>query len=166
VVLRGQPTDVRLYAWTSAKGRLSAHQREEILLGLHHGMSVRAIAQALGYAPSMVTRKLPGNGGRGSYFLWPSHQRVRIGTKRPNAAELYNSAWSWKVTPWLEKFWSPDEKSRRLHRAFPGDPIMQLSRETIRQSLYLQGRGELPHSGTNSVPALESGRDGGPRSWD
>jgi len=36
-----------------------------------------------------------------------------------------------------------DEKLRRLHRAFPGDPIMKLRRETIRQSLYLQGRGEL-----------------------
>ena len=47
------------------------------------------------------------------------------------------------MTPWLEKFWSPDEESRRLHRAFPGDPLMQLSREIIRQSLYLQGRGEL-----------------------
>jgi IS30 family transposase len=94
VVLRGQPTDVRLNAWTSAKGRLTVHQREEILLGLHHGMSVRAIAQALGHAPSMVTKKLAGNGGRGSYCLWPSHQRVRIGTKRPNAAEFYNSAWS------------------------------------------------------------------------
>jgi hypothetical protein len=94
VVRRGQPTDVRLNAWTSAKRRLSVHQREEMLLGLHHGMPVRAIAQALGPAPSMVTRKLAGNGGRGSYCLWPSHQRVRIGTKRPNVAELYNSAWS------------------------------------------------------------------------
>jgi IS30 family transposase len=94
VVRRGQPTDVRLNAWTFAKGRLNVHQREEMLLGLHHGMSVRAIAQALGHAPSMVTKKLVGNGGRGSYCLWPSHQRVRIGTKRPNAAELCSSAWS------------------------------------------------------------------------
>jgi IS30 family transposase len=48
-----------------------------------------------------------------------------------------------KVTTWLEEFWSPDEISRRLRREFPGDPSMQISHETIYQSLYVQGRGEL-----------------------
>jgi IS30 family transposase len=48
-----------------------------------------------------------------------------------------------KVTTWLEEFWSPDEISRRLAREFPSDPTMQISHETIYQSLYVQGRGEL-----------------------
>ena len=38
-----------------------------------------------------------------------------------------------------------------MHRAFPGDPIMQLSRETIRQSFFLQRRGE-PHRGLARCP--------------
>jgi IS30 family transposase len=48
-----------------------------------------------------------------------------------------------KVTSWLEEFWSPDEISRRLRREFPDDPTMRISHETIYQSLYVQGRGEL-----------------------
>jgi IS30 family transposase len=41
------------------------------------------------------------------------------------------------------QFWSLDEISRRLRREFPSDPTMQISHETIYQSLYVQGRGEL-----------------------
>src|ERR1039458_10262479 len=55
-VLRGQKREARLDAWTSAPGRLSVPEREEILLGLHHGLSMRAIARALGRAPSTITR--------------------------------------------------------------------------------------------------------------
>jgi hypothetical protein len=34
----------------SAQGRLSVHEREDILLGLHRGLSLRAIARALSRA--------------------------------------------------------------------------------------------------------------------
>jgi hypothetical protein len=44
VVLRGQKRDARPDEWTSASGRLSVHEREEIPLGLHHGLSMRAVA--------------------------------------------------------------------------------------------------------------------------
>ena len=143
VVLRGQKRDARADDWTSAPGRLSVNEREEILLGLHHGLSMRAIARALGRAPSTVTREVKANGGRGSYRIWPAHQRARACTKRPKTAKLNNPTLCEKVTSWLEEFWSPDEISRRLRREFPGDPTMQVSHETIYQSLYVQGRGEL-----------------------
>ena len=143
VVLRGQRRDARPDAWTSAKGRLSVHEREEILLGLHQGLSMRAIARVLGRAPSTVTREVRANGGRERYRIWPAHQRARACTKRPKSAKLDNPALCEKVTQWLEEFWSPDEISCRLRREFPGNPTMQLSHETIYQSLYVQGRGEL-----------------------
>jgi IS30 family transposase len=143
VVLRGQKRDARPDEWTSAPGRLSVHEREEILLGLHHGLSMRAIARALGRAPSTVTREVAANGGRESYRIWPAHQRARTCSKRPKAAKLDDAALCEKVTSWLEEFWSPDEISRRLRREFPDDPTMQISHETIYQSLYVQGRGEL-----------------------
>jgi IS30 family transposase len=47
------------------------------------------------------------------------------------------------VTTWLERLWSPQEISARLRLEFEGDPMMQVSHETIYQSLFVQGRGEL-----------------------
>jgi IS30 family transposase len=104
---------------------------------------MRAIARALGRAPSTITRQVKANGGRERYRIWPAHQRARACTKRPKTAKLDNSALCETVTSWLEESWSPDEISRRLAREFPDDPTMQVSHETIYQSLYAQGRGEL-----------------------
>ena len=87
-VLRGQKREARLDAWTSAPGRLSVPEREEILLGLHHGLSMRAIARALGRAPSTITREVKANGGRECYRIWPAHQRARACIKRPKSAKL------------------------------------------------------------------------------
>ena len=46
-------------------------------------------------------------------------------------------------SPRASKLWSPDEISQRLRVAFPDDPMMQVSHETIYQSLFVQGRGQL-----------------------
>jgi transposase, IS30 family len=43
----------------------------------------------------------------------------------------------------LLELWSPDEIARRLPLDFPDDPEMRVSHETIYQSLFVQGRGEL-----------------------
>lgn len=47
------------------------------------------------------------------------------------------------MTEWLTFLWSPEEISQRLRVEFGDDPMMQVSHETIYQSLYVQGRGEL-----------------------
>jgi len=44
---------------------------------------------------------------------------------------------------WLEELWSPQEIAVRLRLEFPGDLMMQVSHETIYQSLFVQGRGQL-----------------------
>jgi IS30 family transposase len=90
-----------------------------------------------------VTRGVAANGGRESYRVWTAHQRARVCTRRPKPAKLDDPALCAKVTTWLEEFWSPDEISRRLRQEFPLDPSMHVSHETIYQSLYVQGRGEL-----------------------
>jgi IS30 family transposase len=43
----------------------------------------------------------------------------------------------------LEAWWSPEQIARRLRDDFGDDASMTLSHETIYQSLYVQGRGEL-----------------------
>jgi IS30 family transposase len=48
-----------------------------------------------------------------------------------------------EVSRRLEQLWSPQEISRRLLLDFPGDREMRVSHETIYQSLFVQGRGEL-----------------------
>jgi IS30 family transposase len=60
-----------------------------------------------------------------------------------------------KVTEWLEEWWSPEEIARRLRVEFPDDPMMWVSHETIYQSLFVQGRGELRRELTR---CLRSGR--------
>jgi IS30 family transposase len=48
-----------------------------------------------------------------------------------------------QVTRWLKAWWSPQEIAGRLRIEYPGDPMMQVSHETIYQALFVQGRGEL-----------------------
>lgn len=83
--LLGRPRAARPDLWVPAKGRLSVHEREEILLGLHRGESMRSIARSLNRSPSTVTREVGANGGRECYRIWPAHQRARLCTKRPKA---------------------------------------------------------------------------------
>jgi IS30 family transposase len=144
VILKGEAIrEGRPDTWWPAPGRLSIAEREEILLGLDRGESLRLIARRLNRSPSTVSREVAANGGRAGYRIWPAHQRARACTRRPKAAKLDDPVLCEKVTSWLEEFWSPDEISRRLRREFPDDPTMRISHETIYQSLYVQGRGEL-----------------------
>jgi IS30 family transposase len=47
------------------------------------------------------------------------------------------------VTTQLEQLWSPQEIAARLRLEHPDDPEMHVSHETIYQSLFVQGRGQL-----------------------
>ncbi len=142
-ILKGSKRDGSLESWTPRAGRLTLEDREEILLGIHRGESLGAIARRMGRAPSTVTREVAANGGRGSYRIWSSHTRAREKARRPKAARLDDQVLCAKVTAWLEEFWSPKEIAKRLALDFPDDPTMRVSHETIYQSLFVQGRGEL-----------------------
>jgi IS30 family transposase len=90
-----------------------------------------------------VTREVGANGGPQHYRIWPAHLRACDRTKRPKLAKLAEPVLCAKVTTWLEELWSPKEIAKRLVMDFPDDPSMRISHETIYQSLYVQGRGEL-----------------------
>ena len=128
--------------WVPGPGRLTLDDREEITLGLHAGESFTAIAARLGKAVSTVSREVAANGGRDEYR---AGGRISVPASKPGG----QGAASWparaggQVTSWLQEWWSPQQISRRLRIEFPGDPMMQVSHETIYQALYVQGRGEL-----------------------
>jgi IS30 family transposase len=145
IIARGGPgrPQRRAGPWLPGPGRLRLCDREEISLGLHAGEAFTLIAARLGKATPAVSREVAGNGGRGGYRAWRAHQRACKRARRPKAAKLASPRLAAQVTGWLEEWWSPQEISARLRIEFAGDPMMQVSHETIYQALFVQGRGEL-----------------------
>ena len=148
--------------WTSAPGRLSADEREEILLGLRRGESMSAIARSLERAPSTVTREVAANGGADGYGAWRAHCRAEASSRRPKPAKLAHPPLARQVTTWLERLWSPQEIAERLRLDFGDDPMMQVSHETIYQSLFVQGRGELRRELARCLRSGRTARRHGP----
>jgi IS30 family transposase len=141
VVARDRDPQVGL--WDPSGVRLSMADREEIRAGVVRGDTYTAIAASIGRAVSTVSREVAANGGRGGYRAWRAHRRAEQRARRPKPAKLDGGALSTVVTDWLEQWWSPEEISHRLRIEFPHDPMMRVSYETIYQSLFVQGRGEL-----------------------
>jgi IS30 family transposase len=132
-----------LKGWKPGPGRLSLAEREEISLGVNRAETFTAIAGRLGRSVSTVSREVAANGGRGEYRAWRAQARARQEVRRPKTAKLACRRLAAQVTEGLEKWWSPEEIARRLRAEFPDDPMMWVSHETIYQSLFVQGRGEL-----------------------
>jgi transposase, IS30 family len=144
-----------LKGWEPGPGRLSLAEREEISLGVDRGETFTAIAARLSRSPSTVSREVAANGGRGEYRAWQAQARARQQVCRPKTPKLACRALADRVEDGLEKWWSPEEIARRLRAEFPDDPMMWVSHETIYQSLFVQGRGELRRELTR---CLRSGR--------
>ena len=129
--------------WTPGPGRLSAADREEITIGLASGENLSCIARRISKSPSCVSREVAANGGRHGYRAWAAHHAACVRARRPKVAKLSHPPLVAQVTTWLTELWSPQEIAQRLRIVFADDPMMQVSHETIYQSLFVQGRGEL-----------------------
>jgi len=157
VILAGQTSrTVGVAERSGGSGRLSLGDREEISRALARGETFTAIAAGLGRAVSTVSREVGTNGGRAKYRAWPAHRAAFSHARRPKATKLASCpALAGQVIGWLEQLWSPEKIADRLRVEFADDPMMQVSHETIYQSLYVQGRGELRRELTR---CLRSGR--------
>ena len=133
----------RATQWCPGPERLSQAEREEISLALRRGDSFGAIGRQLCRSTSTISREVAANGGRHSYRAWRAHDRAYVLARRPKRGKLDDPGLAKQVTEWLEAWWSPEEIARRLPIEFPDDPMMRVSHETIYQSIYVQGRGEL-----------------------
>ena len=147
--------------------RLSFEEREEISVGVAAQESVRHIARRLGRAPSTISREIKRNSPPGRNHYRPQYRfgaRWRGGPlRRPRvprpaplkpavSAVLAARSWvSWQAASGcggrcktrLDQQHSPEQIAVRLRLDFPDDPEMWVSHETIYQSIYVQGRGQL-----------------------
>lgn len=124
--------------------RLSLEEREEISRGLAAGDSIRSIAEALGRSPSTVCREVNANGGRKKYRALVADRAACRRALRPKRARLSECRRLRAVVERkLEAKWSPQQISAWLALEYPDRPEMQVSHETIYQSLFVQSRGAL-----------------------
>ena len=124
--------------------RLSLEEREEISRALAAGLSIREIAARLQRSPSTVCREVNANGGRAKYRALQADRGAERRALRPKRAKLSRCRrLRGAVERKLEARWSPQQISSWLAETYPEDPEMQVSHETIYQSLFVQGRGAL-----------------------
>lgn len=125
---------------------LSREERHEIARLREAGLSVRAVAGRLGRSPSTVCRELARNAAprTGHYQPELADRMARERQRRPKGSKLSgNPALRDAVQGMLWCRYSPQQVSGRLKQMHPGDPSMQVSHETVYQSLYLYPRGGL-----------------------
>ena len=139
--------------------RLSLVEREEISRGLAAGESARVIAKRLGRAASTVSRDVASNGGRGRYRACVADRAAVRRTRRPKVSKLAScERLRAVVEAKLELRWSPQQISGWLVEAFPDQPEMRVSHETIYLSLFVQSRGALRKELTRYLRSRRSTR--------
>jgi transposase, IS30 family len=119
-------------------------EREEISRGVAAGHSCRVIARRLGRAPSTVSRELARNGGRHRYRAQRADAAATRRAARPKPAKLaVELRLRAVVEDKLGLCWSPEQIAGWLPVAYPDDPSMRISHETIYLSLFVPHRGAL-----------------------
>ena len=123
---------------------LTLAEREAISRGVAAGRSIRAIADALGRAPSTVSRELRRNGGRKDYRAAVADTRAWDRARRPKRCKLaINARLRQFVAKKLRLNWSPEQIAGCLKRANPQQGAQRVSHEAIYKSLFIQARGAL-----------------------
>jgi len=127
-----------------ARRVLTLAEREDISRGIASGCSLRIVAQGLHRAPSTVSREIARHGGQSQYRAGAADQQAWQSALRPKTCLLTrHSALREMVAGKLVQDWSPQQISGWLKMAYPNDPSLHVSHETIYRSLFIQARGAL-----------------------
>jgi IS30 family transposase len=151
------------------RGRFLSLLERELIADLWlAGWSARAIAKLLERSPSTITRELARNGycrygrswrDRRAGFRYGPHaadRAARARRARPKPRKLATDSVLWAhVLDRLRVRWSPRQIAKTPADVFPDQPQRRVSHETVYQTLYLQGRGELRRE---LAAALRSGK--------
>ena len=123
---------------------LTLAEREAISRGLARGASLRQISRQLRRAPSTVSREVRRHGGRRRYRATAADAAAWARGRRPKRCRLAtHAALRDAVATKLAHAWSPQQIAGWLRQAYPDDPTMHVSHETIYLSLFVQSRGVL-----------------------
>lgn len=124
---------------------LSLVEREEIRDLRRAGKSIRKIASKMERSPSTISRELRRNTMSSSDYMPHTAHRLSVQSRRrPRCPKLIeNEPLHDYVATKLRQRWSPEQISHRLRKDHPDEPDMQVSTETIYQSIYVLARGEL-----------------------
>jgi IS30 family transposase len=125
---------------------LSRDERYELARLRECGLSVRAVAARMGRSPSTISRELARNADRrsGGYQPERAHRLAWERQRRPKRSRLaQHPALRAAVQEMLANRYSPEQVSGRLQVLYPGEAAMQVSHETIYQSIYVYPRGGL-----------------------
>jgi IS30 family transposase len=119
---------------------LELRERLQIADLLHLGHSLRTIAAQLGRSPSTVSRELRRHrDSTGRYLPRTAHHDALQQRSRPKIHRLVSHHRLRQVVQRkLNRYWSPDEISGWLKKAFPDDTGMRLCPETIYRALLLR----------------------------
>ena len=127
-----------------SKNGLTITEREEISRGLAAHRSIRQIACYLERAPSTICREIRRHGGKNNYRANEAEQGAWNNASRPKVCYLnQNLVLKDIVKEKLAVKWSPEQIPGWLKLKYPEDHDMQISRETIYKSLFIQSRGLL-----------------------
>ena len=130
---------------TSCYRRLSAEERETLILGLPPRYSLRTMARILGRATSTLSRKVARNTTRERPY-WDdtaqSHAVPRV--HHPRRVRKLLTRWLWQHVQMHRTVGClPEHIAGRLRRAYPEDMRKHLSPETIYVGLYVLLLGAL-----------------------
>jgi transposase, IS30 family len=126
--------------------RLSMDDRAEIFAGLREGVSFTVIGQRIGFSVTTVSREVGGRALCGSYRPVAAHDKACAARGRRESSKRkleLNPVLCAQVIEYLQALLSPEQIAHRLCVDYPDDETMRVSYETIYQSIYVQGRGEL-----------------------
>ena len=143
-----------------AEGVLMAAEREEVSRGLASGELYRAIARRVGRADTTVSREVARNGGPAHYRAAAADTAAWRRAERPTPALLATRpALREAVEAKLRLRWSPEQIAHWLPGAYPDDPEMRVSHETIYLSLFVQPRGARSGGGRGQLRTTVSIRE-------
>lgn len=130
---------------TYSERYLTREERYELARLRDSGLSVRAVAARMGRSPSTICRELARNlSPRGGYQPELAHRMAWERQRRPKPSRLSQSPrLAGAVQQMLDRRYSPEQASGRLTVLYPGEAAMQVSHETIYQSIYVYPRGQL-----------------------
>lgn len=151
---------------------LSREERYELARLREAGLSVRAVAARLGRSPSTVCRELARNADprTGGYQPEQAHRLAWERQRRPKPSRLSRlPGLRREVQAMLDRRYSPEQAAGRLRVLYQGQADMQISHESIYQSIYVYPRGGLRRelqACLRTGRAVRRRRGTRPRAWD